>query len=334
MGSPGMTVPPAVARRAVEWMVELQSEPVSAGMRRDWQQWRNSHPDHERAWQRIEAVNGRLRSLESAQHPAVTGALLSKPASSERRQAIKVLSVLLFSAGGAALLDQHFAWSPLHAWRADERTAIGARRVLALTDGTRVDLNTGSAVNVQFDDAARRLALLDGEILVSTSSDTAARTRPFLVQTQHGMLRALGTRFAVRLHPAGTQLSVFDGAVEVRPVQGVAMRTVAAGQQLVFGKDSWGALQRANEDDVAWVDGLIVASGMRLDRFVAEINRYSTLALSCAPDIAGLRVSGSYRIDDVERVLDTLAAMLSLQVETRTRLFGHYRSGMRLLPRQ
>lgn len=330
MGSSKMPVPPAVARRAVEWMVELQSEPVSADVRRDWQQWRDSHSDHERAWQRIEAVNGRLRSLESAQHPAVAGALLSKPASSERRQAIKALSVLLFSAGGAALLDQHFAWSPLHAWRADERTAIGARRVLALADGTHVDLNTGSAVNVQFDDAARRLAVLDGEILVRTGSDSAAQARPFLVQTQHGTLRALGTRFAVRLHPAGTQLSVFDGAVEVRQQDGDAARIVSAGQQLLFGQDNWGALQEANEDEVAWVDGLIVASGMRLDRFVAELNRYSTLALSCATDIAGLRVSGSYRIDDVERVLDTLAAMLSLRLETRTRLFGRYRSGMHL----
>ena len=49
--------------------------------------------------------------------------------------------------------------------------------------------------------------------------------------------------------------------------------------------------------------------------------------------MAGLRVSGSFRLDDIGRVLETLAATLVLDIETTTRFFGHWRSGIRLAPR-
>ena len=81
-------VPQDIARRAVEWMVELQSPPVPDELLREWQQWLASHPDHQRAWQRIEAVNDRLRGLGAGQQhpaPALTAALLAPRGSRGRR---------------------------------------------------------------------------------------------------------------------------------------------------------------------------------------------------------------------------------------------------------
>jgi transmembrane sensor len=152
----GAAVPQAIARRAVEWMVELQSPPVADELLREWQLWLASDPDHQRAWQRIEAVNDRLRGLGNGpQHPAVTAALLAPRGSPGRRQAVKALSVAIFTGTLAWTAEQQLPW---RTWTADQRTFAGQRRTLALADGTRVALNTGTALNIDYDGSARRLA--------------------------------------------------------------------------------------------------------------------------------------------------------------------------------
>lgn len=321
-----MAVPPGVAQRAVEWLVELQTQPLPDEVRLAWQQWRDSHPDHERAWQRIEAVNGQLRTLGGAHHPAA--AALLTPRSRQRRQALKTLTVLFFTGGLSWTAAQQLPW---RAWTADERSAGGKRRNVALSDGSTVAMNAGAAFDIDYDQHGRRLRLRAGEIVVSTAHDQAQR--PFTVYTAQGTLQALGTRFAVRLYEAATQVSVFDGAVELRPARGTPTRTLQAGQQALFGADAIMPTLAADEDSIAWTDGFLIAKGMRLRDFLAELNRYSDVTLSCAPAAAALRVSGSYRLDDVQLVLETLAATLDLEIETSTRFWGRYRDGLRLVPK-
>lgn len=48
-----------------------------------------------------------------------------------------------------------------------------------LADGTPLVLNTGTAVNIRFSGAERRLILLSGEILVATGHDVMTAPRPF-----------------------------------------------------------------------------------------------------------------------------------------------------------
>lgn len=319
-------IPDSVARRAVEWMVELQSDPLPDKLLRDWAQWRSSHPDHERAWQRIEAVNGRLRTL-GAPHPA-TAALLTPRGSGQRRQAVKALAVAFFAGGLAWLMEDEVPWRE---WSADERTATGVRRAMALADGTRVALNTRSAFDVHYSAAERRLRLQAGEILVATARDGGRR--PCFVDTAQGSLQALGTRFAVRLYERVTQVSVFEGAVELRPRNGNEPRVLRAGQQAFFGSETIMPSQAADEDSVAWTDGYLIARSLRLCDFLAELARHSDVALGCASAVAGLKVSGSYRLDDVQRVLATVAVTLDLDIETATRFFGRYRTGIHLVPR-
>ncbi|MDE9396360.1 hypothetical protein NB860_030325, partial [Pseudomonas aeruginosa] len=69
----------------------------------------------------------------------------------------------------------------------------------------------------------------------------------------------------------------------------------------------------------AWTDGMLVAAGMRLDEFLAEVARYRPGRLGCDPRIGGLRISGSYPLDDSERILATLPAVLPVEVRRVTR---------------
>ncbi|MBZ8142576.1 hypothetical protein CLD22_22080 [Rubrivivax gelatinosus] len=311
-------IPPAVARRAVAWWVDLQSEDADEALRRRWQRWLARDEVHRRAWARLEAVGARLNGRVHQGLAGVPGAsalvqvALAEAAPSRRRALGAALLVVL--AGGAAW-ELH-GDPAVQARLADLGTGVGERRRLVLADGTRLALNSGSAVDLRYGAAERRLVLRRGEILVETAPDPARR--PFVVQTGAGELRPLGTRFRVRDRGDEFELAVHEGAVELRPATGAA-RVLAAGEQARFDTAGVGPRQAADADAAAWVDGMLVASGLRLDEFLAELGRHRRGRLDCAPEVAALRVSGSYPLADVDRVLATLPAVLPVTAVWRTR---------------
>lgn len=322
-------IPPDVARRAVEWLVELQSDPVPEPVRAAWAHWRTQSPVHEQAWQRIEAVNGRFAGLATPAGSAVARATLAPPGSARRRHAIQTLAVLLFAGGVGWKVEQHTPW---RTWAADHNTGVGEQQAITLEDGTQLVLNTGSAINVRFAAHERRVQLVAGEVLITTAKDSLAR--PFLVETPQGEAQALGTRFTVRDLGNSTQVAVYEGAVQVRPRQpGAQARVLQAGEQTRFTAVAADTPQPADEARTAWADGTLVARGMRLDDFLAELGRYSPHPLSCDPAVAAMRVSGSYPLANIDKILDTLSATLGLQMETVTRFWGRQVVRVSLAPR-
>ncbi|WP_075256201.1 FecR domain-containing protein [Herbaspirillum camelliae] len=311
-------VPPQVAERAVEWLLELQTQPLAPATLEAWEAWRRAHPDHERAWRRIESVRGRLQGLASPVNAAIAQAALTPAPSGNRRQAIKTLALLVVGGSVAWGLSRTEPWQQ---WRADLRTGIGQQRRLVLEDGSQLALNTDTTVNLAFSAEERRLRLISGELLVTTGK--AGGGRPFLVETAQGLAYALGTRYAVRQREGRTEVSVWEGAVRLVPRQAAQeVLVLQAGQQAAFSAQGVGDVTTADETRMAWTDGVIVARGMRLDAFLAELGRYTTDRLNCAPSVGGVRISGSYPVADSDAVIATLAAALGLQAQLRQRFWG------------
>lgn len=321
-------IAPEVAEQAIEWLMTLQAEPVAPAVIEAWRQWRTEHPDHERAWQRIEAVQGRLQPLLSEQNAAIARATLAGTAlrakrAGHRRRAIKAMALLAFAGGAGYMVEQHTPW---RAWAAQHRTRVGERRMLALEDGTQVVMNTDSALDVRFDAQERRLRLVSGEVLVRTAQQADRLARPFLVETAQGTARAMGTWYAVRGQAGRTEVSVFEGAVEIRLGRSAQPALVVyAGQQVSFTGAAVSQPVPAHETQIAWRDGFIEARSLRLDDFLAELARYSTDRLTCDPAIAHLRVSGSFPVEDVDRVVSSLAVTLGVRVETAATFLGRRR---------
>ncbi|MCA1325866.1 FecR domain-containing protein [Herbaspirillum sp. alder98] len=311
-------VPAQVAERALEWLIELQSQPLPPETIIEWTRWRAAHDDHERAWQRIESVRGRLQPLAGTVSSAAAQAALAPRGSSHRRRIVKTLAVMIFAGGGAWGVASNTPWRE---WSSDYRTAIGERRSLALTDGTQIMLNTTTALDVRYDVSQRRLRLVAGELFVATAQDAMAR--PFLVETAHGTAQALGTRYSVRQLAHSTEIKVFEGAVRIVPrAADQQALVVQAGHQASFSTTDIEPGEPLEASAPAWIDGFLIARSMRLHDFIAELARYSRDSLACDPAIAELRVSGSFPLDDQARILETLAATLNIQVETRERFLG------------
>ena len=308
-------IPSEVRAQAVDWLVELQSEPADDDLRLRWRLWHDADPSHALAWARVEAFGDKLQRLQ----PGIAHATLNGTRSQQRRKTLKTLAILMGAGGAAWLAGEETPWRE---WSADHRTRIGERSVLMLDDGTRVRMNADTALNVRYTATARTLQLLRGEILVTTAHEPVfdgASARSFSVDTAEGSARALGTHFQVRRLDGRSVVAVLDGAVEIRPAGDALAVRLDAGRQAGFTRDAVGPVDAVDDAVAAWIDGMLVAQDMPLPEFLAALNRYRPGHLRCAPSAARLTVSGTYPLAESDKVLDILQTTLPVKVDRYTR---------------
>ncbi|WP_447095518.1 FecR domain-containing protein [Pseudomonas sp. CF10PS3] len=292
-----------VARAAAQWLALLESGAATERDHAALQHWRDSHPQHEQTWQKAQSLRQRFSSLPQA----LAMASLDRPQPGRR-------AVLKRALGVAALLPTAWLISrqlPIDTWRADLRTATGERKRLPLADGASLQLNTATAVDV--DMAQRRVSLVDGELAL-TVPGAAAMT----VQTRYGQLLVSQADVCIRQLASGCLVSVLKGTVQVRDLSG-QMATLQAGQQAPLKAGGLGARALFDVLQLGWRDGVLTAQNQPLGDFLRELERYRPGVLRWEPRLETLRVTGSFRLDDTDRILNLLASTLALDVQYRTR---------------
>ncbi|MNG25740.1 fec operon regulator FecR [compost metagenome] len=68
----------------------------------------------------------------------------------------------------------------------------------------------------------------------------------------------------------------------------------------------------------AWTRGMLVVDNARLEDLVQELARYRHGHLGVAPEIADLRITGSFPLHDTDKALSTLLPTLPVQIEQYT----------------
>lgn len=294
---------------AARWYVALQDPDSARQARTGWQRWLDADARHRDAWAQMLALQQRLGS--------VPGDLLLPTLQAARQQRRRFLGLAVLLGGGVAIGAA--SAPPWRVLTADLRTQTGERRTLMLPDGGTLYVNTASAVDIDYGPAVRVLRLHQGEVLVQTAADTAGH-RPFEIHTAQGRIRALGTRFSVRVEPGAAQVAVFQDAVMVQPADASAPALrLGAGQQVRFSARAIDAPQPVAAGQSEWINGKLVAIDQPLGEFIAELSRYRSGSLSCDPAVAHLRLSGAFRLSDTDAVLDNVAASLPVKIRSRTR---------------
>ena len=297
--------------QAIQWMIKLRYNTADDASTAAFEQWLQTSEAHQQAWQRVATLNDDFNHLPAhVSRHALDGARRHI----SRREGLKMLG-LFAGAAGLAWLGRDY--TPLPALMADYRTATGERRWVALEDGSKVQLNSASAVDITSSAEQRLVNLRQGEILINTGVDR----RPLWVHTRDGYLRALGTRLLVREEPQGTLLAVQQGAVAVFADRhdGTARQVIKPGEQVVFNRSGIRPSPNNGLDPWAWSDGVISAHNMRLDDFLAELGRYRSGLVRCSEAVAGLRVSGTYQLEDTDQVLKLVTQSLAIDVTYRSR---------------
>ncbi len=293
---------------------------LSETQRQAWLSWRAADPEHEAAWQRAERVSRTLGMVS----PALGMPTLDRPSIRQRRATLKTLCLLI---GAGSLSWGAYEATPWREWNAQWRSQTGEIRQLELADGTRLTLDSASAVDVNFDLETRLVQLWSGAIHIETAPDPASRHRPFVVQTAHGRIRALGTRFTVRQDTHGadarTHVAVMAGAVEIVPVNSQPpLQIINAGWQSSFDADACATASALTPNAEAWAQGLLYADNTPLSEFIAQLARYRRGSLRCDAAIGDLRVSGAFRLRDTDAVLNLLQQSLPVRVRYFTRYWA------------
>jgi len=207
-------------------------------------------------------------------------------------------------------------------------TGVGETRVLSLSDGSTVVLGAKSRVVVKFTDRERLVRLTAGEALFDVRHNPA---RPFVVDAGDTVIRDVGTRFDVNRAGASVRVAVLEGEVEVRERRAPTAHLIKAAQLLRAG-DALEAVEGQAEDSLvhpgsfivrpvepvavtAWRDGRLVYENARLADVVADVNRYYAPGVTLDSTSADLRVTASFRTNEIPAFLNTLDSALPVKLQ-------------------
>lgn len=305
---------PDVLRHAADWQARLKAPDCSTADRDAFEQWCIADPAHIDAWLGVAEMDGIAADL--GEQPAIAAAV--RPArratvhAHHRRRWRTGMSVA--AAAVLALAVGLIGWlrPPGGAMTAQYATTVGEQRSLTLADGTRLQLDTDSALSVHLDAERRVLDMTRGRVDILVGADA----RPFEVHAGRGRLRDIGTRFQVERREEQVSVAVLDGLVGVRLADGAHEETeLSPGQRVGYGDH--GPLEPVEpfefEQAEAWTRGELIFSDRRLDEVLAELNRYTATPLRLSdPALGAVRISGVFRPADTESLLAALDAGWSL----------------------
>lgn len=294
---------------AVSWYVQFQADPPTLAEQKAWQLWIDSDPAHLAAWNQMEQLQRHLGTLPQD---------LKRRALNTGQQRRQVLKLLLLAAGTGFIgwnVQQHTSLG--NVW-ADYKTGVGQRRNITLADGSQIQLNTDTAIDVSFDPTQRLIRLRSGEILIQTGK--LGDQRPFFVETRDGRIQALGTRFSVHQLSSSTRVGVLEDRVSVQPGDtSTAAKILQAGEGADFDSRHIGPIHPFKSSEVAWINGQLIVLDARLGDVIEELGRYRSGVLHCDARARELRVSGTFRLNSTDAVLANLQASLPINVRYFTR---------------
>lgn len=310
MSSPALD---RVSEQAIDWMVELRAATPDPALLQRVRLWLQQDPAHQQAWNRLEQRLGHpfaaLLALDqrSPGQAAEARRLLMQPTRS-RRDVVGVMASLgLF---GAALWG---GWrsDTTQGWLADLHTGLGERRNFTLADGSRLSLNSASAVDVQFDAGQRLLVLRHGELLIQVARDPL---RPLRVRTAQGQVQALGTRFLVSQEQDATRVVVLQHSVRASLANG-QWAELQQGQAALLRNNTIERLTGEQQQRAAWLEGRLEVLDQPLHVVIDALRPYQRGYIRLAPAARDLRVQGVFHLDQPQQALKALAEALPISVQ-------------------
>lgn len=197
-------------------------------------------------------------------------------------------------------------------------TPAAQRQSLKLVDGSSVDLDARTSLNIDITDSQRRLRLAEGQAFFAVTKDTE---RPFIVETPLGSVRVRGTRFDVQATRSNTlTVTVIEGLVQVSPASlesDSAPVLLKAGDQFTF--DATGTIVRKLSDaeienTVAWRQGQVVFQGAPLSDALDRFARYHGIGITASSEAAQQRIGGRYSLDDLDGFFTALEEVVPVRV--------------------
>jgi transmembrane sensor len=350
-----------ISEEAAEWFLRLQVDDLSRPEREQFVEWLREAPAHVAEMLRIAQVHGALRQFQGWEHLPTSGGtedsnVVAIPArrvdpvedSGERRRSSRNIRWTALAASiGIVFVAIAFLLPSIRGQVI--LTERGERREVVLDDGSIVQVDPQTHLRVKFDQKTRRIFLENGRALFHVAKNA---NRPFLVQTDSTMVRAVGTAFGVQREANGVVVTVAEGRVAVvdrrsqEPRSGSAPSIdtdaareklrqqgsedkhgpvsevfLTAGEQVIV-HGSGDAIPVRKVDaarELAWAEGQLIFENQNVQHVVDEFNRYNRVQIHVTdPALADRQISGVFSASDPESFVAFVQTVASVSVARRT----------------
>lgn len=341
----------AIAEEAADWLLRLEDADtaMTEAELKEFSAWLQRSPQHIEEFLQVSALQAEMSTAQTATFPKVQALIDSarlnvidianndtaEQAPPPARRRIRMRRIIGGAAGVVllAMAAQHFVIDPSNfdsvtAPGRTYSTDVGEQRSVVLADGSVVNMNTRSTLNVRFTQNSRLVELSAGEAIFDVHKDAA---RPFRVKSGRTVVEAIGTRFNVYQQDKQTVVTVVEGHVAVSsdtastskavaPIRGSAsapVRLKPGGQVAVL--KSGGISEPRKVDSkkaTAWTERRLVFDAEPLQFVAQELNRYNHRRLSIGDvRIATRSISGVFNASDPETLLAFLETVGDIRVE-------------------
>jgi transmembrane sensor len=334
--SPGVvtSAQASIQQQAREWLIRMDGDaPLSADEFAALRKWAARSPAHQAELQRIAMFWNRANVLTELAVPMKRQGGADSPSSGWVPYGFGLRSLGAAAMVCVAVGVAVWWFNPGVTANGTYATAIGRQQTLSLEDGSTVQVNTDSQVEINYEEHLRKVRLLRGEAFFTVAPNSR---RPFEVFAASGVVKAVGTAFAVSLQGSDVRVTVAKGRVDVgadeagvASAHGVTLQdlplahphaSLKAGQTATFGDGTAVNTHEISAPELtrrlAWHEGYLVYSGQPLDEVVSEVNRYSAITLEIAdPKLRTLSIGGRFKVGDLEAVCDVLQSNFGIRVD-------------------
>ncbi|MES2692061.1 MAG: FecR domain-containing protein [Verrucomicrobiota bacterium] len=330
--------PDPIEEMAAGWLIE-RDRGFTPGREQEFARWLHADARHEATYRALAATWGLLGEKQAAEVSTCDSERLL----AGRRRHSGSFWGLAGLAAAALVALVFFSKQPVETSGIEPRlervalqaqTEVGALRKVDLPDGSTIQLNTDSAVEVQFEPGVRRVKLARGEAHFTVAKDAA---RPFIVNAGGVDVRVVGTIFNVRLRSESVDVLVTEGRVRVGgPTAETAQQPAAstgelaeltAGQRLSVGLNQVAlketvapvaATPAEIRQTLAWQTRRLDFDATPLGEIVTEINRYNRHQLVLGDErLKERRFGGSFPATDYATFVRMLEADFGVVAERR-----------------
>lgn len=236
-----------------------------------------------------------------------------------RRQALKkIAGTTLTLASVSWLADKQGAWQYLNA----DYATTNQRELFTLADNSQLWLNSGSTVELNFNNQNKHIHLTRGEMQYTAS----VSAQPLQIKLNHGVLISDSKQFFVRHEDDHALVKVMQGSIVVQqPNTFLTNQVMNAGALYKITSNSVQQLDNHIFDYSSWTEGLLSVRNMPIKHFLAELSRYHRGFIKCAPNLDDYLVSGVFQLNDTNLILTTLARTARAKVHYMTRWWAEIR---------
>lgn len=265
-------VPENLFDEASTWFIRMHAEHVCDQDQLEFNRWLAISPQHAQAWEEVRtlymALETPAKNLRQSAKQTPTLRTITPPLGRSfipirAAAALLLCTALMFFLQPSLLQNLH----------SDYHTATGEQQQIDLADGSKLLLNTDSAVTVEIEDNVRRVQLLRGEAYFQVAH---APERPFWVDAGAALARVTGTAFSVGRNNDNVTITVAEGRVETSTTDHPEQITpLTPGETARYQNQQLAAKQSTDvQRTLAWRQGQIVFVQATLSEVVDEINRY------------------------------------------------------------